>query len=112
MRGDNPNMSTQDTPKWEWRIMTARLNNDGKLRFDDIGYYWMTEKIALASLKKEGWELVKVQPITATATEDINHEKYVFKENILSRFFKKSRNFFDTTLIVGKTYYFKRLVEE
>ena len=112
LRGDNPFMHTQDTPKWEWKIMTARVNTNGKLRFDDIGYYWMTEKNALASLEKEGWELVKVLPLTATDTEDISHEKYIFKKNIFSKFFKKkSRNFFDTTLTLGKTYYFKRLID-
>ena len=112
MRGDNPNMPTQDKQKLELRIMTTHFNNDGKVRFDDIGYYWMPEKIALASLEKEGWELIRVVPIIATNTEDISHEKYKFKENILSKWFKKSRNFFDTTLTVGKTYYFKRLIKD
>jgi hypothetical protein len=112
MQGDNPYMTTRDTEKWEWRIMTAHFNNDGKLRFDDIGYYWMPEKKALASLKKEGWELVRVVPITPMNPEDITHKKHKFKGNLFSRWFKKSRNFFDTTLFVGKSYYFKRLVKE
>ncbi len=112
MRGDNPIMPTQDKEKLELRILTTHVNNDGILRFDDIGYYWMPEKIALAALEREGWELIRVIPILAVNIEDISHEKYKFKENIFSKWFKKSRNFFDTTLTVGKTYYFKRRINE
>jgi hypothetical protein len=34
--GDNPDMTMQNTPKWEWRIMTAHVDIHGKLRFDDL----------------------------------------------------------------------------
>ena len=101
-------MARQVTPKWEWLIMTAYYDNDGKLRFADPEYYLWPIKLALASFRKEGWELVRVVPIKADTTEEIKHGKHKMIMDILSNWLKKPRDFVDKSETAGETYYFKR----
>jgi hypothetical protein len=89
--------------------MTAHYDNKGKLRFDYLEYYMLSEKLVLASLRKEGWELVRVVPIKAANTEGIKHDKYKKIKEYLPTWLKLPRNSDDRTITIGGTYYFKRL---
>ena len=92
--------------------MTAHNDNHGKLRFDYLEYYWRSEKSVLASLRAEGWELVRVMPIKAKATEAIKPDKDKKILGLLSTWFKIPRNSVHKRLTIGKTYYFKQLKKE
>jgi hypothetical protein len=105
-------MAKQNTPKWEWFIMAAYYDNDGKLRFADPEYYSWPIKLVIASFRKEGWELARVVPIKAETTEEIKHDKHKMITDFLSNWFKKPRDFVDRTETAGKTYYFKRPKQE
>jgi hypothetical protein len=102
-------MVEQYMPKWVWRIMTAHYDNKGKLHFDYLEYYMLPEKLILASLRKEGWELVRVVPIKAKNTEVIKHDKYRKIKEFLHTWLKYPRNSDVSTVTIGGTYYFKRL---
>ncbi len=102
------NTPEQNPPKWEWRLLTTHVDTDGKMRFNDLEYSWMAEKLALASLRKEGWELVRVVPIKAETTQEIRQDKYKTIMDFLPGWLKKHRNLVDKTVTVGGTYYFKR----
>jgi hypothetical protein len=105
-------MAEQYPPKWVWKVMTAHYDNHRKLRFDYLEYYWRSEKSVLASLRAEGWELVRVMPIKAKTTEEIKLDKYKKIMGVVSTWFKIPRYSVDKRLTVGRAYYFKQLKKE
>ncbi len=114
MGSDNPDIPKQNPPKWEWRIMTAHVDIHGKLRFDDIEYCLMSEKSVLSSLRKEGWEFVRVVPFGGKSTEEQEHDGTISKKGFWSGWLKRSRASTDKTdgPVNAYFYYFKRSKQE
>jgi hypothetical protein len=94
--------------KWEYKTITAHYDTHGKLRFDDIEYWRMPEKLVLSSLNKEGWELVRIVPITIEVVKEIKSNEGYF----WFPWRRKPGTFVDKTASAGETYYFKRSIEE
>jgi len=99
--------------EYEYRTLTAHYNSHGKRYFDDITYWWMSEKLVLSLLNKEGWELLIVTPIEVTPTAiNITEEikRYKSKNCFYYWFpwFKKRRDNLIKTGRFGEAYIFCR----
>jgi hypothetical protein len=106
-------IAEQINPTWEWLILAAYYGNDGKLHIADSKYNVWPIKSALALLREEGWELVRVVPIKVETTEEIKRDEVKMKMDFRSRWIKKLRNLTDMTEMDGESYYyFKRPIQD
>jgi hypothetical protein len=99
-------VAEQINPTWEWLILAAYYGNDGKLHIADSKYNVWPIKSALALLREEGWELVRVVPVKVETTEEIKRDEVKIKMDFWTRWIKKLRNLMDMTEMDGESYYY------
>lgn len=102
-------ITEQINPEWDWLVLAAYYGNDGNLHIADSKYIVWPIKSALALLREEGWELVRVVPIKVETTGEVKRAEVKMKTDFWSRWIKKLRNLTDMTEMDGEAfYYFKK----